>query len=265
MDHDLSILKDIITAAARSVLLPRFTHVERQHKADGSVVSEADLLTQQYIYDAVREYRPEIGFLAEEMSGDEQQRLLSSGRPIWCLDPLDGSRNYVAGIPHFSISLALLDQGQVQLGIVYDPVRDECFSAYRGVGSWLNDERIIRKNEDITLQQSTGLIDFKRLPIELSTRLVENMPYASQRSFGSTALDWCWMAVGRCHVYLHGQANIWDYAAGHLVFQEAGGQSVTLEGKDLPVNSLEPTAAVAALDPDLFDTWVEWLGIKITR
>ena len=262
MDHDLSVLKDIITAAARSELLPRFMHVKRQHKADGSVVSEADLSTQQHILDALREYRPEIGFLAEEMSGDEQQRLLSSGQPIWCLDPLDGSRNYVTGIPHFAISLALLDQGQVQLGIVYDPVRDECFSAYRGAGSWLNDERIIRKKEDITLQQSTGLIDFKRLPIELSVRLVENMPYASQRSFGSTALDWCWMAAARCHVYLHGRANIWDYAAGHLVFQEAGGQSITLEGKDLPVNSLKQTAAVAALDPDLFDAWVEWLGIK---
>jgi len=199
------------------------------------------------------------------MSSEEQQVLLSSGQPIWCLDPLDGSRNYVAGIPHFSISLALLDQGQVQLGIVYDPGRDECFSAYRGAGSWLNDERITRKNEAITLQQSTGLIDFKRLPIELSARLVKNMPYASQRSFGSTALDWCWMAVGRCHVYLHGRANIWDYAAGHLVFQEAGGQSITLEGNDLPVNSLHPTAAVAALDPDLFDAWIDWLGIKITR
>jgi myo-inositol-1(or 4)-monophosphatase len=254
-------LIDIVISAARLELLPRFNHVERNEKADGSIVTEADIETQRFIQDALQQKWPDIGLLGEEMSADEQQALLSLNKPLWCLDPLDGTRNFATGIRHFAISLALLDQGQVRLGIVYDPFHDECFSALAGEGAWLNGKLLSHQPTGLSLQQTTALIDFKRLPNELSTRLVTERPYASQRSFGSAALDWCWLACGRCHVYVHGRSNIWDYAAGHLVFQQAGGYSTTLAGGEMFVNALTPRAAVGALDEDLFKEWTSWLGI----
>lgn len=262
MDIDLKKLRILVANAAREELLPRFNRVARGEKADGSVVTEADLATQQYLQDALRAAYPEAVFLGEEMPSIEQQKMLQSEQPLWCLDPLDGTRNFVSGIPHFAISLALLHRQQVELGIVYDPVRDECFTALKGQGAWLNDQPIEKQPLAIALDQSTALIDFKRLPADLSARLAQEHPYASQRSFGSAALDWCWLAAGRCHVYLHGRSNLWDYAAGHLVFQEAGGYSSTLQGDPFFTYALTPRAAVAALDKNMFDAWTEWLGIK---
>jgi len=263
MNIELNALKDIVVATAETELLPRFTRVKRHLKTDGSVITEADLATQQKIMDALYSQWPEIDFLGEEMPAEDQTVLLSSGKPLWCLDPLDGTSNFAAGIPHFAISLALLKEGRVELGIVYDPVREECFTARYEQGAWLNGDKLTKQSTEVTLDQSTALIDFKRLPADLSTRLVQEKPYASQRSFGSVALDWCWLAAGRCHVYLHGRSNIWDYAAGYLIFQEAGGYSTTLQGEDLFINARVPRAAVGALDKRLFDAWVNWLGITL--
>jgi len=256
----LGLLREIVMSAAREELLPRFARVKRGRKADGSVVTEADLVVQQRLAEALQTRWPDTVFLGEEMSAAEQDALLTTGRPMWCLDPLDGTGNFAAGIPFFSVSLALLDQGRAMAGIVYDPVRDECFSALYGQGAQLNDTALASVHTGLTLQQATGLIDFKRLPRELAVRLVSDIPYASQRSFGSVALDWCWIAAGRCHVYLHGRQNLWDYAAGHLILQEAGGRAMTLSGEAVFVKTLQPRSAVAALDADLFDEWTRWLG-----
>jgi myo-inositol-1(or 4)-monophosphatase len=256
----LELLREIVTCAAREELLPRFARVKRGRKADGSVVTEADLLVQQRIAAELPARWPDAVFLGEEMTAAEQESLLNTDKPLWCLDPLDGTGNFAAGIPFFSVSLALLDRGRVMAGIVYDPVRDECFSALRGRGAKLNDTPLSAVRTGLTLQQATGLIDFKRLPRELAVRLVSEIPYTSQRSFGSVALDWCWIAAGRCHVYLHGRQNIWDYAAGHLILQEAGGHSMTLSGEPVFLNALQPRSAVAALDADLFGEWCHWLG-----
>lgn len=258
---DISTLKRIVMSAAREELLPRFTKVRRGIKADGTFLTEADLAVQNRIADELKAHWPEILFLGEEMPSEQQQKLLKSGKPIWILDPLDGTSNYASGIPFYSVSLALIEQGELKVGLVYDPERDECFSAVKGQGAYLNDERLNTIDTGLTLKQSTGLIDFKRLSPELATRLATEIPYSSQRSFGSVALDWCWIALGRSHVYLHGKQNLWDYAAGHLILAEAGGQSCTLDGETVFNNSLTPRSAVAALDTKLFGAWVEWLGV----
>lgn len=258
---DIDKLKSIVIAAAQEELLPRFTKVKRGIKADGTFLTEADLAVQHRIAEELQANWPTILFLGEEMPAEEQQTLLQSDKPLWVLDPLDGTSNYASGIPFYSVSLALIEQGQLSLGIVYDPGRDECFYARKGEGAWLNEDKLETLDTGLSLKQSTGLIDFKRLAPELATRLATEIPYASQRSFGSVALDWCWIAIGRSHVYLHGKQNLWDYAAGHLILEEAGGQSCTLDGETVFINSLEPRSAVAALDQKLFNAWVKWLGI----
>jgi len=263
MMYSLTALKDIIIPAAQEELLPRFARVERQHKRDGSVLTEADLAVQSRIAAQLLQQWPETVFLGEEMTVAEQTELLASGQPVWCLDPLDGTSNFAAGIPYFSVSLALLQQGEVLLGIVYDPVRDECFTASREQGARLNDGPLQVTQTGLELGQTTALIDFKRLDKALATRLVTQIPYASQRSFGSVALDWCWLAAGRCHLYLHGRSNIWDYAAGNFIFDAAGGYSTTLDGEAIFTHALTPRSSVAAVDQSLFEAWSEWLGITL--
>jgi len=263
MTYSLAVLKDMIIAAAQEELLPRFARVERQHKRDGSVLTEADLAVQSRIATQLLQQWPDTVFLGEEMTAAEQTQLLASGQPVWCLDPLDGTSNFAAGIPYFCVSLALLQQGEVLLGIVYDPVRDECFTASGGQDARLNDEPLRVEQTGLELGQTTALIDFKRLEKGLATRLVTQIPYASQRSFGSVALDWCWLAAGRCHIYLHGRSNIWDYAAGNTIFHAAGGYSSTLDGEAIFTHALTPRSSVAAVDQALFTAWTEWLGITL--
>ena len=259
MKYDISILKQIIISAAREELLPRFADVQRSIKVDGSFLTEADMATQARISKALKQQYPDTAFLGEEMTADEQGELLKNSDSLWCLDPLDGTSNFAVGTPYYAISLALIERGVATLGIVYDPNRDECFVGIRGQGAFLNDQPLKVKPVDLPLAQCTAMIDFKRLTPKLAMELVSQRPYASQRSYGSVALDWCWMAASRVHVYLHGASNVWDYAAGLLVFKESGGFSSTLQGEDIYVNELSKRSSVGALDKSTFDEWYNWL------
>jgi len=260
VSFSLRTIQEIVVPAAREELLPRFARVERRRKDDGSVLTAADLAMQERVARQLLQHWPDTVFLGEEMSAAEQAQLLASDRPVWCLDPLDGTSNFAAGIPYFCMSLALLQQGRVTLGMVYDPLRDECFSADRAQGARLDGAPLKVPASGLELRQATALVDFKRLQPELAVRLVTEMPYASQRSFGSVALDWCWLAAGRCHVYLHGRSNIWDYAAGNFIFEAAGGYASTLQGEPVFTPALTPRSSVAAVDRPLFNAWSAWLG-----
>ncbi len=257
---DIEQLCDIVATVAAEELLPRFRHVERCFKSDGSIVTEADLAMQQGLKEALQERWPEIALLGEEMTPLEQQTLLEGSSPgLWVLDPLDGTSNFATGVPYFSVSLALLIEGGPVLGVVYDTVRDECFSAISGGGSRLNGEPIQPVTSAPPLEQSTALIDFKRLSSELACHLAAKPPYSSQRSFGSVALDWCYLACGRGHLYLHGRQKLWDYAAGWLVASEAGVSSSTLEGEAFWPAALTPVSAVAAVNSDSFRAWRNYI------
>ncbi len=255
-------LTALITEIADRELPPRFNCRRGERKSDGSLVTEADLIVQQQLAAALRQQWPQIALLGEEMTPHEQQRALQhTDTGVWCIDPLDGTSNFAAGVPYYAVSVALVKDAQPQLAVVYDPGRKECFSAARGQGAWLNGQPLGPGAPATTLGQSMALIDFKRLSGALATRLAAQPPYKSQRSFGAVALDWCWLAAGRCHLYLHGRQKLWDYAAGCLVLHETGGRSLTLHGEEVFVASLEPRSAAAALDPALFAQWREWLEI----
>lgn len=256
-------VQHIVREAARAELLPRFTRAAREFKADGSIVTEADIAMQARVHAALAQAGLLMGgLLGEEMSAEEQQRLLAdTSRGIWLLDPLDGTSNYAAGIPCFSVSLALVRDGVVSLGLVYDPVRDECFTAVAGQGACLNGERLHPKAAGVPLSRSIAMVDFKRLPRHLAQRIAEQSPYASQRNFGSAVLDWCWLAAGRGHVYLHGGQKLWDFAAASLILAEAGGHAVTLEGESVFRPALVSRSVAAALDREMFEAWRGWLEI----
>jgi len=257
---DLHTLVALVREAAREELLPRFNRIGHEVKADGSLLTEADLAVDRRLRRTLAEAWPEVAFLSEEMTGEQQRALLAdASRPLWCLDPLDGTSNFAAGIPLFAVSIALLENGNPRLAVTYDPVRDECFSAIEGEGAWLNGERLETKSFDTPLSRGVALVDLKRLPAPLARRLAEAPPYGSQRNLGSCALEWAWLAAGRGHVYLHGGQKLWDLAAGILLLTEAGGRARTLEGAPPCCRGTGPHSAMAALDHALFEAWQAWL------
>lgn len=241
-------------------LPPRFDCGGGARKTDGSLVTEADLQMQSALAEALRQEWPDYALLGEEMSESEQALALRhSDSGLWCVDPLDGTSNFAAGVPYYAVSVALLRHGRVQLAVVYDPSRGECFSAARGQGAWLNGVRLSPPAVSLPLSEALALIDFKRLPAVLAARLVTSPPYRSQRSFGAGALDWCWLAAGRCQVYLHGKHKLWDYAAGSLILAEAGGVAMSLTGEPVFRPELGSQTVVAALDAETFRHWQAWL------
>jgi len=260
MKEILNNLEKLIRDNAQAEIMSRFNQVDYSMKNDGSFLTEADTAMQNTMISALEESYPEYQILGEEMSIEKQQALLNSNQSgLWILDPLDGTSNFAAGIPVFSVSIALIQNEEVVLGIIYDPVRDECFSAIKGQGAWLNGQVLESKTNRHELKQCIALVDLKRLPKGLAVKLAEEHPYASQRNFGSGALDWCWIAAGRGQLYVHGGQKLWDYVAGQLILQEAGGHACTFEKESIFISGLESRSVVAAADISLFEAWQNYL------
>ncbi len=259
---DIEILKPLVKLAAQEILLKDFGHSEFEYKDDGSVLTPADLAMQDRLEKELKQHWPQYAILGEEMTDAEQQAVIDRGVGYWCIDPLDGTSNYAAGLPFFAVSIALIIDQQQYLGLIYDPIRDEMFTAIKGRGAYLNDQLI--NNQDVRSlpgKPVVAVIDLKRLPEALAVKLVTESIFASQRNIGSSALDWCWMSAGRFDIYLHGGQKLWDYAAGSLIFAEAGGHSISLDNEDVFRGKLEIRSALACFDENLFNYWFEWIGI----
>lgn len=254
----LHLIKDV----AQATLLPRFSHLDHRRKSDGSFLTEADGLMQQQIERQLLQLYPDIPLLGEEMGPEQQRQLLDSAPRLWCLDPLDGTTNFASGFPCFSVSLALLIDGKPHFGVVYDPIRDECFYALERGGAFLNQQRLLLPEIAPSIEDAVALVDFKRLPEPLILPLIQHPPYTSQRSIGSVALDWCWLAANRAQLYLHSRQGLWDFAAGELIFREAGGVYQRFDGAPLNFQQLERQQVIAALSPDLLQVWSEWLQLN---
>jgi myo-inositol-1(or 4)-monophosphatase len=259
---DLDTLRNIVRTAAHEELMPLFADVIHHIKHDGSIVTDADVAMQLRLKRNLAHHWPQYDFLGEEMSGPEHEQLTTaSGKGMWCVDPLDGTSNYANGIPFFAVSLALVVDGRSELGVVYDPVRDECFTARHGHGAWLNDATLGTHEPapPETLRRCVAVVDFKRLDASLASCLGAQPPYGSQRNFGASSLEWCWLADGRCHLYLHGGQKFWDYAGGSLILAEAGGRATTLEGEEVFNHGLASRSVVAAVTPALYSAWKTWI------
>ena len=259
----------LVIDAATGELNSRFESVPVDFKADGTLITPADMAMQKRLQVELAARWPAFALLGEEMTAAEQVHLLSmQGQGLWCLDPLDGTSNFAAGIPFFAVSLALIVDGAAQVAVVYDPARGECFSALRGRGAWRNGEALHATASPATLREAMAIVDLKRLPPALIRAVAGHSPYRSQRSFGSVALDWCWVACGRCQVYLHGGQKLWDYAAGQLILRESGAVGGLLDdyrGDWLTGYSLTPRIGVAATHAALLDQWRAWISEHLER
>jgi myo-inositol-1(or 4)-monophosphatase len=203
-----------------------------QSKGFRDVVTDADFAAQQLITNGLREQFPDHGFLAEEENPD----LPSEGPVQWLIDPIDGTSNYSRGIPNFCVSIAALVNDKVVVGVIYDPMSDELFSARRQHGCTLNGVPIQTSNTP-DLAEAILAIDLGRQhhirqrSTETFLRLVHNV--RSLRMIGSSALTMAWVAAGRIDGHLSYQLSAWDIAAGSLLIQEAGGRITTADNQPL--------------------------------
>lgn len=263
MNHTMGALLKAAVAAVKLVtaeeIMPRYLKVAHQHKSDGSLCTEADIAAQNALTKKLQAIL-NVPVLGEEMTAAEQRALWETGQDgIWCIDPIDGTSNFVRGLPYFAVSVALVREGKSVLGVVYDPVANEMFSAEHGKGAFLNGEKLVGREAAVALEQALASVDLKRLKKKLVTQLATNPPYSSQRNFGASALDWCYTAAGRYDIYLHGGQKLWDYAAGLLVLQETGGHVCCIESDDFGQCDIWQRSVIAAHDEKLFGEWKSWV------
>ncbi|HEX5363927.1 MAG TPA: inositol monophosphatase family protein [Gallionella sp.] len=252
-----------VAAAVRLVaaeeIMPRYLKVTHQHKSDGSLCTDADTAAQAALIRRLQAIH-NVPVLGEEMSAGEQHAIWQAGKDgLWCIDPIDGTSNFVRGLPYFAISVALLREGKSVLGVVYDPVADELFAGELGKGAFLNGEELIGRDPVGSLSQALASVDLKRLDAKLVLQLATQPPYSSQRNFGASALDWCYTAAGRYDMYLHGGQKLWDYAAGLLILAEAGGHACCIESDDFAQGDIWQRSVIAARDETLFKAWKSWI------
>ncbi|BBE52055.1 Inositol-1-monophosphatase [Ferriphaselus amnicola] len=256
-------LKAVIAAVklvASEEIMPRYKKVAHQRKSDGSLCTEADIASQEALTRKLQAIL-NVPVVGEEMDRAEQEAHWAQGLEsgLWCIDPIDGTSNFVRGLPYFAVSVALIRNGRSVLGVVYDPVGEEAFAAELGKGAFLNGERLQSRATAHTLSAALANVDLKRLDTRLANQIATQPPFSSQRNFGACTLDWCYTAAGRFDAYLHGGQKLWDYAAGSLILQEAGGHAACLEHDEFAQGPVWQRSAIAALDAQLFDEWKAWI------
>ena len=222
--------------------------VSRKGPAD--FVSQADHRAEQTLYEELKKARPDWGFLGEEGGTREGD----PAKPRWIVDPLDGTSNFLHGIPHFAISIAVEEpkpngRGEITQGLVYQPLPDESFWAEKGRGAWLHDRRLrVSARRDLSeALVATGIPFLGHGDFEEWTKIFAAVApeVAGIRRLGSAALDLAWVAGGRFDGYWESDLKAWDVAAGMLLVKEAGGFVTDYRGGD---QSMERSQFLAAND-----------------
>ena len=250
---------EVVRRVAAEEILPRYRNVDASTKQDGTVVTAADLAAQHALVRRLRalEAAPVV---AEEMPSHEQLAAFESSPCIWCIDPLDGTKNFSEGVPFFAVSVALVQDSRPLFGVVYDPIADEAFHAVRGAGAWLNGEALRVPGTGPALADAVADVSLPGGTHGLRTALKKRKPYARRVTRGSSALSWCHLAAARTDVMLHSGQKLWDYAAGALVLAEAGGHLAAVEQEDFWAASLWKRSVVAARTRPLLDEWRAWIA-----
>jgi myo-inositol-1(or 4)-monophosphatase len=260
MKPTLSDIETLARGAGRILRECSGQNLKIKHKGVIDLVTEADHLSEAYLIGEIRQRFPTHRIITEE-SGE----LAGSQEQIWYLDPLDGTLNYAHGLPIYAVSIAYEENGQVLLGVVYDPERDECFSAERGRGAWLNGVRL----EGPPSQHLDHSLLVTGFPYDIRTNPANNLDHYTAfalrsygvRRLGSAAIDLCYIAAGRVDGYWELRINSWDIAAGALIAQETGAVVTNVSGD---LNYLTPPYSILAASPLLHGQMLAVLKGNIT-
>jgi myo-inositol-1(or 4)-monophosphatase len=229
--------------------------IQRKDSQDTNLVTETDKEVEDYIIGVITREFPDHGIVAEE-SG--MRAAASEYR--WIIDPLDGTTNYAHRLPLFCTSIGLEHRGELILGVVYDPTRDELYSAHKGSGAFLNGQRL-KVSQTRLLGESLLVTGF---PYDVRSNphgVVEHfksflVKTRAVRRLGSAAIDFCYVAAGRFDGFWEGSLKPWDMAAGALIVQEAGGRFTDYHGKPTSIYN----QAMVASNGLIHDQMVEVLG-----
>ena len=252
---NLNIMIKAARKAGRS-LVKDFREVENLQvstKGAGDFVSRADIAAEKILKDELMEARPTYGWLGEEGGGEDGQ----DPTRRWIVDPLDGTTNFLHGLPHWAISIALEHKGQIVAGVVYDAAKDEMFFAEKGAGAWMNDTRIrvSARHRMAEAVFATGIPFIGRADLpETLQDLARLCPAcAGVRRWGAAALDMAYVAAGRYEGFWERNLNAWDIAASTIIVKEAGG---LCEALDPETNLLDSGSLICANEP-IFDAFAK--------
>ena len=220
---------------ASKVLIRDFGEIEKLQvslKGPGDFVTMSDKKAEKIIIDELQKARPDYSILSEEIG-----EINNSSEFKWVIDPIDGTANFLHGIPHFAISIGLEKNKEIICGIIYDPIKDEMFAAEKGKGSYVNNQRMRvsarSKLDDCVVftggpkknaeHREESLEEYEKFSSEVSLPI---------RKMGSAALDMAYVAAGRCDGFWQRGLNYWDLAAGIILVKEAGGFVTDFNGTD---------------------------------
>jgi myo-inositol-1(or 4)-monophosphatase len=245
---------DAAAAAARAggrALLDWRGRFTAHEKAPSDLVTDADLASQDAVRRVLADRFPDYGFIGEERSPDAR----STGEDglVWVVDPLDGTTNYVHGFPCYAVSVALVRGSELVVGVIYDPVTDECFTAASGRGAWCNGVPI-HTSEVTSVEESLVAVSLPPHVARDATDMVDMIEVAQVtqgiRRTGSAALNLAYVARGKLDAVWAAQINPWDVAAGVLLVREAGG---VVTGRDGGTFDVWHPHYLAAAGPPLHD------------
>jgi myo-inositol-1(or 4)-monophosphatase len=226
--------------------------IRKKRQAD--FVSEVDEAAEEAIIRTLRDAYPDHAILAEESGRSDAE-----SDYVWVIDPLDGTTNFLHGVPQYCISIGLLHKGKPTQAVVYDPNRNELFTATKGVGAYLNDRRIRASGTDRLEDALVGTgFPFKELGhLDDYLRMLKNVMSSTSgvRRPGAAALDLAWVACGRIDAFWEIGLAPWDMAAGALLIREAGGLIGDLDGNEGYLDS----GRVVATNPKLFSAFLKLL------
>ena len=225
---------------ASRTLIRDFGEIEKLQvsvKGPSDFVSNADTKAEKIIIDELKKARPNYSIISEE-EGSETNK---DTQNVWIIDPIDGTNNFLHGIPHFATSIALKSKNEIICGVIYDPIKDEMFYAEKNNGAFFNNHRIKvskRKNFDDCIFAMGGN-DKEKLKDE-------KILNQSIRKSGSAALDMAYVAAGRYDGYFQKNLNLWDIAAGIIIIKEAGGQTSEIDlDKNKNINIVASSSSIS--------------------
>ena len=232
LSPEISVLNKICEKVSK-VIIRDFGEIEKlqvSKKGPGDFVTKTDKKVEKIIIEDLEKARPNYGFIAEE-TGEKK----TDSEFNWVIDPIDGTSNFMHGIPHFAISIGLEKNGKIIAGIICDPIKNETFYAEKGRGAYVNNRRI-RVSKRKNFDEMIGLYGCPPL-ISKDNKIFEQLNKGSKkihklRNFGSAALDFAYVASGRADFAWYDHLNYWDYAAGIVILLEAGGTISNYQGKE---------------------------------
>ena len=241
---------------ASKIIIRDFGEIEKLQvslKGPGDFVTASDKKVEKILINELQEARPSYSILSEEIGQINNDKSFK-----WIIDPIDGTANFLHGIPHFAISIGLEHDGEIICGIVYDPIKDEMFVAEKGNGSYLNNQRMRvssrSKLKDCIVFTGGPKLESKNKELALE----EYKKFSSKilipiRKLGSASLDMAYVAAGRCDGFWQRNLNYWDIAAGIILVKEAGGFVTDFEGENRYVENKTILATNSRINKEMIE------------